>query len=40
MSELMLRTLNDAEVEKLHEKTLDLLAKVGATSSTTKRSPF
>ena len=29
MSELMLRALSDAEVEKLHEKTLELLEKVG-----------
>ncbi len=29
MSELLLRTLNDAEIEKLHEKTLDLFENVG-----------
>ncbi len=29
MSELTLRTLSDAEVEKLHEKTLELFEKVG-----------
>jgi len=30
MSELILRTLSDAEVEKLHEKTLELFERVGA----------
>jgi trimethylamine:corrinoid methyltransferase-like protein len=29
MSELTLRALSDAEVEKLHEKTLELFEKVG-----------